>query len=135
VARLAIVACIAAGDLGDRPGLERTACMRWSVCHLTLLLLGSGIALAEDPPAPPGSFRAAQETGLDLGLRPVDLLNLEVAKPAAGSFRAAQEAGLTTPWSRELGPKWSLEGYQGPAGPPAWEKPGEPVGIKVKREL
>jgi hypothetical protein len=108
--------------------------MRWSV-SLLALLLGAGAAQAEDLPAAPGSFRAAQDTGIDLGLRPVDFLNVEDVKGAAGSFRAAQDAGLTTPWSHELGAKWSLEGYQGPAGPPVWQDPEEPVGIKLKRDL
>jgi hypothetical protein len=108
--------------------------MRWSVALLAFLL-GTGVLLAEELPAAPGSFRAAQDTGLDLSLRPVDLLNVDLPRGAAGSFRAAQDAGLTTPWSREVGPKWSLEGYQGPAGPPAWEAPGQPVGIKLKRDL
>jgi hypothetical protein len=107
--------------------------MRCSVL-LVPFLLGTGAALAAEAPAAPGSFRAAQETGLDLSPRPVDLLNVD-AKAPPGSFRAAQEVGLNTPWSRELGPKWSLEGYQGPAGPPSWDRPREPVGIKLKREL
>jgi hypothetical protein len=100
-----------------------------------VLLLGAGVVLAEEPPAAPGSFRAAQDTGLDLSLRPVDLLNVDPSRAAPGSFRAAQDAGLTTPWSHGIGPKWSLEGYQGPAGPPPWEKPREPIGIKLKRQL
>jgi hypothetical protein len=107
--------------------------MRWSVFPVAFQL-GTGAAMAEEAPAAPGSFRAAQETGLDLGLRPVDLVNVDQKAPP-GSFRAAQDAGLNTPWSREIGPKWSLEGYQGPAGPPAWDRPREPVGIKLKREL
>jgi hypothetical protein len=108
--------------------------MRWSV-SLLVLLLGTGAVLAEELPAAPGSFRAAQDTGLDLSLRPVDLLNVDQSRAAPGSFRAAQDAGLTTPWSHEIGPKWSLEGYQGPAGPPPWEKSKEPIGIKLKRQL
>ncbi len=108
--------------------------MRWSVSVLALLL-GTVAVLAGDLPAAPGSFRAAQDTGLDLSLRPVDLLNVDQTSAAAGSFRAAQDAGLTTPWSHELGSKWSLEGYQGPAGPPVWQNSKQPVGIKLKRDL
>ncbi len=108
--------------------------MRWSVSVLALLL-GSGAVLAADAPAAPGSFRAAQETGIDLRLRPVDLLNIDQPQGAPGSFRSAQDAGLTTPWSHQIGRKWSLEGFQGPAGPPVWQDPEEPVGIKLKREL
>jgi hypothetical protein len=108
--------------------------MRWPV-SLLALLLAPGAVLTEEPAAAPGALRAAQETGLDLGLRPVDLLNVDASRAPPGSFRAAQDAGLDKPWSREIGPKWSLEGYQGPAGPPAWEGPREPVGIKLKRDL
>jgi hypothetical protein len=108
--------------------------MRWSV-SLLALLLGTHAALAQQTPAAPGSFRAAQETGLDLSLRPVDLLNVEPSPAAPGSFRAAQDTGLTTPWSREIGSKWSLEGFQGPAGPPPWEKSKQPIGIQLKRQL
>ncbi len=134
---MAVVAIVAHG--GSRFARAETedgmaARMRWSVFALALLLPAATV-LAEEPAAAPGSFRAAQETGLDLSLRPVDLLNIEPQQAAAGSFRAAQDAGLTTPWSREVGPKWSLEGYQGPAGPPAWGAPRQPVGLKLKREL
>ena len=63
------------------------------------------------------------------------LADVDSANGAAGSFRAAQDAGLTVPWSREIGPKWWLEGYQGPAGPPPWKDSNQPVGIQLKHEL
>jgi hypothetical protein len=69
--------------------------------------------------APPGSFRGAQETGLDLSLRPVDLLNLAPGSAPSGSFRAAQDIGGDA-WSRRYGERWSREGYQGPGAPPPW---------------
>ena len=106
--------------------------VRWSVCFLALLL-GTGAALAGDLPAAPGSFRAAQDTGIDLSLRPVDLLNVDETSAAPGSFRAAQDAGL--PWSHQLSPKWSLEGYQEPAARPVGRDPKELVGVRLKRDL
>lgn len=71
-------------------------------------------------PARQGSFRAAQETGLDFSLRPVDLLNVAPGSPPPGSFRAAQDMGSSDAWSRRYGNRWSAEGYQGPGAPPPW---------------
>lgn len=97
-----------------------------------------GVALAETPEATDGSagngsFRAAQEEGLDLSLRPVDLLNVDPGA-APGSFRAAQDAGKDA-WSKPMSQKWALEGYQGPGGPPAWDEQEEPVGVKLMRRF
>lgn len=102
---------------------------------LTLMM---GEALAETPEATDGSasngsFRAAQEEGLDLSLRPVDLLNVDPGA-APGSFRAAQDAGKDA-WSKPMSQKWALEGYQGPGGPPAWDEQEEPVGVKLMRRF
>jgi hypothetical protein len=66
----------------------------------------------------PGSFRAAQETGIDFSLRPVDLLNVAPGSAPPGSFRSAQDLG-SGPWSRfDRGSP--AAGYQGPGAPPPW---------------
>ena len=75
--------------LAPRPWFGVAARMRWSVFVLALLL-GIGPVLAAELPAAPGSFRAAQETGLDLSLRPVDLLNVDPSRrlrAASGPLR------------------------------------------------
>ena len=106
------------------------------ILALTMTLV-AGAALAETPAtdgsASNGSFRAAQEEGLDLSLRPVDLLNVDPGA-APGSFRAAQDAGKDA-WSKPMSQKWALEGYQGPGGPPAWDEQEEPVGVKLMRRF
>jgi hypothetical protein len=80
----------------------------------------------------PGSFRAAQETGLNLSLRPVDLLNLAPGSAPSGSFRAAQDIGA--PWSRRYGERWSAQGYQGPGAPPPWAGgKDQPLGSGARR--
>jgi hypothetical protein len=62
--------------------------------------------------AAPSSFRAAQDQGLSLSLRPIDLINLDRRGATPGSFRAAQDTGFSD--------RWSTEGYQGPGAPPPW---------------
>jgi hypothetical protein len=102
--------------------------MRWSV-RAACLILGLA-ALPElraddddggtDTGAAAGSFRAAQELGLDYSVRPVDILNIAPGGAPPGSFRAAQDAGTKDLWSRRYGDRWSAEGYQGPGAPPPW---------------
>jgi hypothetical protein len=95
--------------------------MRWSVwaCLILALTPPTRPGADEDGTAS-GSFRAAQETGLDFSLRPVDLLNVAPGSPPPGSFRAAQDMGSSDAWSRRYGNRWSAEGYQGPGAPPPW---------------
>ena len=85
----------------------------WAAC-LILAVAPLVRPEAQQGGAPSGSFRAAQELGLDLSLRPVDLLNVAPGSAPPGSFRAAQDAGPA--WGRG----WSAEGYQGPGTPPPW---------------
>jgi hypothetical protein len=92
----------------------------WAACLILALAPLAGLWAAENGEAAPGSFRAAQETGLDLSLRPVDLLNLAPGSAPSGSFRAAQDIGSGDAWSRLYGGRWSAEGYQGPGAPPPW---------------
>jgi hypothetical protein len=89
----------------------------WTACLISALRAPA--ALLADEAAAPGSFRAAQEIGLDLSLRPVDLLNVAPGSPPPGSFRAAQDVGSGDVWSRRFG-SWSAKGYQGPGAPPPW---------------
>ncbi len=102
--------------------------MRWSVRAACLIL---GLAAlpdlraddddsGADTAAAAGSFRAAQELGLDYSIRPVDILNIAPGGAPPGSFRAAQDAGTGDRWSRRYGDRWSAEGYQGPGTPPPW---------------
>jgi hypothetical protein len=72
------------------------------------------------PGAAAGSFRAAQDLGLDYSLRPADILNVPPGGAPPGSFRAAQDAGNSDAWSRRFGDRWSADGYQGPGVPPPW---------------
>jgi hypothetical protein len=92
----------------------------WAVCLILVLAHGAGPGADEADGAAPGSFRAAQETGLDLSLRPVDLLNIAPGSAPSGSFRAAQDVGSGDAWSRLYGGRWSAEGYLGPGAPPPW---------------
>ena len=57
--------------------------------------------------------------GLDLSLRPVDLLNVAPGSAPPGSFRAAQDVSGDA-WSGLYGGRWAAEGYQGPGAPPPW---------------
>lgn len=84
-----------------------------------ILALAPAAGGQEAAGAASGSFRAAQETGLDLSLRPVDILNLAPGSAPPGSFRAAQDMGGDA-WSRRYGERWSRDGYQGPGAPPPW---------------
>jgi hypothetical protein len=97
--------------------------MRWSVraaCPIATLIALAMPRADEAGGTVPGSFRAAQEVGLDFSLRPVDLLNVAPGSPPPGSFRAAQDIGAGDAWSRRYGDRWSAEGYQGPGVPPPW---------------
>jgi hypothetical protein len=69
--------------------------------------------------AAPSSFRAAQDEGLNLSLRPIDLINADRGRATPGSFRAAQDIGLASPWTR-FDQRSPAEGYQGPGAPPPW---------------
>jgi len=113
------------------------ASKRLLVPSLALTFVMGATVLAETPTtdgsAGSGSFRAAQEEGLDLSLRPVDLLNVDPGA-SPGSFRAAQDAG-TDAWKKPVDQRWALEGYQGPGGPPAWDEREEPVGVKLMRRF
>ena len=101
--------------------MRRRRWMRWSVwACLILALTPLTQPGADEDGAASGSFRAAQETGLDFSLRPVDLLNVAPGSPPPGSFRAAQDMGSSDAWSRRYGNRWSAEGYQGPGAPPPW---------------
>ena len=86
----------------------------WAACLILALAHVTGPGADEQGGAAPGSFRAAQETGLDLSLRPVDLLNIAPGRPPPGSFRAAQDVGSSNAWSR-YGDR-----YQGAGPPPPW---------------
>jgi hypothetical protein len=90
----------------------------WAAWLISALSAPAAPRADEASPAP-GSFRAAQEVGLDFSLRPVDLLNVAPSSAPPGSFRAAQDIGGDL-WSRRYGDRWSVEGYQGPGAPPAW---------------
>ena len=90
----------------------------WAAC-LILALAPLARPGAQEGVAAQGSFRAAQETGLDFSLRPVDLLNVAPGSAPPGSFRAAQDAGSAS-WVQQYGDRWSSEGYQGPGAPPPW---------------
>jgi hypothetical protein len=96
--------------------------MPWSVraaCLILALAAAPGPG-AQQGGAASGSFRAAQDVGLDLSLRPVDLLNLTPGSAPSGSFRAAQDIGTRGAWPGLYGERWSAEGYQGPGSPPPW---------------
>lgn len=96
--------------------------MRSSVrAACVVLALSMPVALRADDAdgAAPGSFRAAQESGIDFSLRPADILNIAPGGPPPGSFRAAQDTGSGDAWSRRYG-SWSAQGYQGPGVPPSW---------------
>lgn len=75
--------------------------------------------------AAPGSYRQAQELGIDLALRPVDLIN-QPERAAPGSFRAAQE--VQSPIGRDLGGEWARSRVDGrdqtaiPEGPQVWDE-------------
>lgn len=90
----------------------------WAACLILAVapLVRPG---AQEGGAASGSFRAAQETGLDLSLRPVDLLNVAPGSAPPGSFRAAQDNSGDA-WSGLYDGRWSAEGYQGPGVPPPW---------------
>jgi hypothetical protein len=90
----------------------------WAAC--LILALVPLTRPGADEGAAPGSFRAAQETGLDFSLRPVDLLNIAPGSAPPGSFRAAQDIRTRDAWSQPYGDRWSAEGYQGPGAPPPW---------------
>jgi hypothetical protein len=80
--------------------------------------------------AAPSSFRAAQDEGLNLSLRPIDLINVDRGA-APGSFRAAQDTGLA--WPR-FDQRSASEGYQGPGAPPPWAGGKErPLGSGAQR--
>ena len=91
----------------------------WAACLILALAPVTGPG-AQEGGAASGSFRAAQETGLDFSLRPVDLLNVAPGSAPPGSFRAAQDIGTRDAWSQLYGGRWSAEGYQGPGAPPPW---------------
>lgn len=99
--------------------MRRKRWMRGSVLAACALLVTAVLARTEaqktDAGAPAGSFRAAQDRGLDFSLRPVDLLNVAPGGAAPGSYRAAQDIGRRHAWSRGLGDGWS-----GPGVPPSW---------------
>jgi hypothetical protein len=85
---------------------------------LALAILAPPRAQEDQAGAAPSSFRAAQDEGLNLSLRPIDLINLDRGA-APGSFRAAQDIGLATRWS-QFDQRAPAEGYQGPGAPPPW---------------
>jgi hypothetical protein len=104
----------------------RAACLL-----LALAAMARPGAQEGQPGAAPSSFRAAQDAGLNLSLRPIDLVNLDRAAP--GSFRAAQDIGLASPWSR-YDQRSATEGYQGPGAPPPWAGGKErPLGSGAQR--
>ena len=97
--------------------------LAWPPCLMLGLMLALAFAAgpgAQQGGAAPASFRAAQDAGLDLSLRPVDLLNLAPGSAPPGSFRAAQDVGSGGAWPGLYGDRWSAEGYQGPGAPPPW---------------
>jgi hypothetical protein len=89
----------------------------WAACLILALAPLAGPRADAADGAAPGSFRAAQETGLDFSLRPVDLLNVAPGSAPPGSFRAAQDTGSHDAWLRHYGNRW-LDG--GPGPPPPW---------------
>ena len=90
----------------------------WAAC-LILAVAPLAWPEAQEGGAASSSFRAAQEMGLDLSLRPVDLLNVAPGSAPPGSFRAAQDISGDA-WSGLYGGRWAAEGYQGPGAPPPW---------------
>lgn len=100
---------------------------------LALAALAQSRAQDGETAAAPSSFRAAQEEGLDLSLRPIDLINADRARATPGSFRAAQDIGLASPWSR-FDQRAPAEGYQGPGAPPPWAGgKDQPLGSGAQR--
>jgi hypothetical protein len=93
--------------------------MRSSVqvaCVLLGVILATRAEAQEaDAGAPAGSFRAAQDQGLDFSLRPVDLLNVDPGGAPPGSYRAAQDISRRDAWSRGV-----RDGWSGPGVPPSW---------------
>ncbi|MDH3597906.1 MAG: hypothetical protein OEU09_21620 [Rhodospirillales bacterium] len=123
-----------------------------------LLFAASGaLAQADDPGSPnggaaQGSFRAAQERGLDLSIgrealdshdadgEAPDSQNAEDESPApAGSYRAAQDVPAGKNWSRRLGKNWVADPVamnrrqDGTLDEPNADVPDQVLGIEVRR--
>ena len=92
--------------------------------------------------APAGSYRAAQEQGLDLSLDYDPALGAgpgPVRSAPHGSFRGAQELPARVDWTRPVGKSWELDPvflHRRQAGQP--ERPGDDLsnttlGIELRR--
>jgi hypothetical protein len=97
---------------------------------------------ARDGDAPPGSFRAAQDRGLDLSVdyEALGSDGAEYESPApAGSYRAAQDVPEAVDWSRRLGSKWVVDPValnrrqDGTLNEPNADVPDQVLGIEVRR--
>jgi hypothetical protein len=103
------------------------------VSLVTAALLAGAVAWGAPPAsgqtsgstAAPGSFRQAQELGIDLAVRPADLIN-RPERAAPGSFRAAQD--VRSPIGRDLGGEWARSRVDDrdqtavPEGPQVWDE-------------
>ena len=113
-----------------------------------LLFAASGaLAQGDDPGFPggsaaQGSFRAAQEKGLDLSLDYEALLsdNAAYESPApTGSYRAAPDVPAGKNWSRRLGSKWVVDPVvlnrrqDGTLDEPNADVPDQVLGIELRR--
>ena len=120
------------------------AWLLWLVPWLLALHVVAARAGEEVTGAPAGSYRAAQERGLDLSLDYDTSLGEEpdpVRGAPIGSFRAAQELPARVDWSRRVGKSWELDPvllHRRQAGQP--ERPGDDLsnktlGIELRRRF
>lgn len=125
---------------------------------IALLFAASGaLAQGDDSGSPDGgaaqgSFRAAQEKGLDLSIdyEALDSQNADDEAPdsqsaddespaPAGSYRAAQDMPAGKNWSRKLGSKWVVDPValnrrqDGTLDEPNADVPDQMLGIEVRR--
>jgi hypothetical protein len=115
---------------------------------IALLFAASGaLAQVDDPGFPDGgaaqgSFRAAQQQGLDLSIdfEALDSHGADDESPApAGSYRAAQDMPAGKNWSRKLGSKWVADPValnrrqDGTLDEPNADVPDQMLGIEIRR--
>ena len=113
-----------------------------------LLFAASGaLAQVDDPGSPDrgaaqGSFRAAQQKGLDLSIdyEALDSHSADDESPApAGSYRAAQDVPASVDRSRKLGSKWVVDPVllnrrqDGTLDKPNADVPDQMLGIELRR--
>ena len=134
-------------DAGRRPHAGGRV-VRWLRSAGAPLLLSAQIVFAATGDAmdnaPAGSYRAAQDKGLDLTF---DYDALFANQPSdgygapTGSFRAAQDVPARVDWSRRVGKTWELDPvllHRRQAGQP--DRPGDDLsnktlGIELRRRF